>query len=108
MDYRQHLLRTDEEVERFRLNNADFIERYESRYEDWIGSLPLCVKVPYLTRIPEHAVPMVIGLICFLHDSGRVNIQFNEGCALISRQPASTEEWELWCDERERPLRKYR
>ena len=97
-DYRQYLLRTDAEVAAFMARYAGFIEKHADAYVSWIDSLPFCEKVPYLVDVPERAVPAVIGLICLLHDTRQVNIQFSEDMMKVSRQPRDFEEWKEWVE----------
>ena len=96
--YDGFLIRTDVQEAEFRERYRQFILRHYEEYTRWIDSLPLCTRTPYLAGVPDKAVPAVIGLICLLHIDGRVNIQFSEDMTKISRQPASLEEWEAWCD----------
>ena len=98
LDLKTFLLRTDAQAEEFRTRYQAFISRHYDEYASWIGSLPLCVRTPYLSGVPDKAVPAVIGIICLLYIDGRVNIQFSDDMATVSRQPASLEEWEAWCD----------
>lgn len=98
LDLKTFLLRTDAQAEEFRTRYQAFISRHYDEYASWIGSLPLCIRTPYLSGVPDKAVPAVIGIICLLYIDGLVNIQFSDDMATVSRQPASLEEWEAWCD----------
>ncbi|MCX4334723.1 MAG: hypothetical protein OSJ55_07570 [Bacteroidales bacterium] len=96
--YEKHLLRTEMQLDEFRLRYATFIAEEQDRYVTWIDSLPLMVWVNYLQGVPEVNIPVLIGMICHLYCAGLVNISFHESMRMICREPDDVAEWKAWCD----------
>lgn len=97
----RYLLKTDREIQEFRMRHARLLRDYSSQYAAWIHSLPFMEWTPL--RLPKGQEAAVIGLICCLYDEGTVNIAFSRSCTSIQRVPANEEEYQQWLDTFTRP-----
>lgn len=95
-DYRIYLLRTESQLEDFRRRYVSYIASEEACYLKWIQSWPLMEWVDYLYGVPKSNIPVLIGMICHLHCSGKVNITFHDSMLKARRDSGSEEEWEKW------------
>lgn len=95
-DYRIYLLRTESQLEDFRRRYASYIASEEAAYLKWIRSWPLMEWVDYLYGVPKSNIPVLIGMICHLYCSGKVNVSFHDSMLKVRRDPESEEEWRGW------------
>lgn len=97
-DYCKYLLRTDAQLEMFKIRYASYIADESSAYLSWLSAFPLMVWTRYLDGVPEKNIPVVIGMLCVLYRSGQVCLSFHDSMLMIRREPADEGEWDAWVD----------
>ena len=95
-DNSAHLLRYKWQTEQFKERYEKVIEESATRLAEWFRTLPLYE----WTVLPwtGNKAKVAVGILCILHQEGRINLTFNSAVSHVMRNASSDEEFYQYTD----------